>query len=530
MAFFGKTTHFSISYDDSLVNGAALATELLAHCEADFDLMSSWFPGTAFEFSFPLPVQIANQGGGASWVNPSDGLKPFFEPTVVLGGLGQTGADIRYLLVCEVTEMFMASQRKGWFEPTDFFNAGDEGSMGEALSRFLGVQFLLATGAEPTILSGFSVVPDWLNSTDRGFALPPGLNPIDTAPDDNMPDATTGCATCFLFFLHDQLGFSINQIIAAGAPTLAIVHTILTGNTNGFTTFLGLVDSHYPQDGTQYFPPMDNIFPLAELRSFTVPPRISWVSNGPQVAYVFLTQPLPVNVNIALTSEDPSIISVPSTLTTTSFASFVVLAKPQPSSVMQRDITLTATYAGRSISAVVRVVRPEELIETPLKIAPVDTCAYNFLAGTALQLEVTNINVFTDQAGLSYKWRVTGAAITVNDDPVLTIPQLPGRGARVSVNVTVTNAGGVGATGAFQFTVLDSKVTLNGRLRVLDCHLRQLASINPFVPPWVPVEEGDIKVSVAQLTKIVAQAEKVAAAAKSALDAKAQGNRWKAVR
>ena len=74
MAFFGQTTHFSIYYDDGVANGAALATELFAHCEADFNLISSWFPGTAFEFSFPLPVQIANQAGGAGWLNPTDGM------------------------------------------------------------------------------------------------------------------------------------------------------------------------------------------------------------------------------------------------------------------------------------------------------------------------------------------------------------------------------------------------------------------------------------------------------------------------
>jgi len=44
---------------------------------------------------------------------------------------------LRYLLVSEVTEMYMASQGKGSFESTSIFSGADEGSMGESLSRFL---------------------------------------------------------------------------------------------------------------------------------------------------------------------------------------------------------------------------------------------------------------------------------------------------------------------------------------------------------------------------------------------------------
>ena len=96
---------------------------------------------------------------------------------------------------------------------------------------------------------------------------------------------------------------------------------------------------------------------------------------------------------------------------------------------------------------------------------------------------------------------------------------------RCGLNVTVRNASGVGATGLFQFTVLESKVSLHEWMRVLDCNLRQLTRINRFVPPWVPVAGGDIKVNVEQLAKIVAQAEKVAATARSVLDAHAQASR-----
>src|SRR5262249_25889349 len=184
---------------------------------------------------------------GAGWLNPSDFLKPSFTATVTIGGRGASLGLIRYLLVAEVTEMFMASQRQGWVEPTDLFNVGDEGSMGEGLSRFLGVQFLIAKGISSSVLSGFAVVPFWLNSM-----FPTRPNFIDAAIDDNRPNQITGCATCFLFYLHDQLNFGISQIISAGAGSLAVVYTILTGKTDAWTSFKNLVDLHYPQDGSQY--------------------------------------------------------------------------------------------------------------------------------------------------------------------------------------------------------------------------------------------------------------------------------------
>jgi hypothetical protein len=69
-------------------------------------------------------------------------------PTVTITpGDGAPVDLIRYLLVSEVTEMFMASARNGfWFGNTGVVWQANEGSKGEGLSRFLGVQFQLANG------------------------------------------------------------------------------------------------------------------------------------------------------------------------------------------------------------------------------------------------------------------------------------------------------------------------------------------------------------------------------------------------
>ena len=114
--------------------------------------------------------------------------------------------------------------------------------------------------------------------------------------DDIEPHAITGCGVLFLAFLHHQLGFTIPQIVAAAAPTMAGVFTNLTGMTDAWTAFLDLVNLHYPQDGSMYASPLD-VFPVADLASFDAAHQMSWVTNGqPNVAYVRLTHGLPVDV------------------------------------------------------------------------------------------------------------------------------------------------------------------------------------------------------------------------------------------
>jgi hypothetical protein len=176
------------------------------------------------------------------------------------------------------------------------------------------------------------------------------------------------------------------------------------------------------------------------------------------------------------------------------------------------------------MSSVVKVVAPEELIDIPLQIAPVNTCGHNYHAGSELQLKVTNANVIPDpdQTGLNYKWTVSGAAITADDDSILIIPQLPGAGNHVNVHVAVTNTAGVGASGTLQFTVAPIVIGIQERLGALDCNMRQYTAINRSVPLWVPVENGDptkVRVNVEQVERIVAQAEKIVVAGQSLLSA-----------
>jgi hypothetical protein len=84
------------------------------------------------------------------------------------------------------------------------------------------------------------VVADlWLNSSRQDF--------VNNAPNDFGYDATNGCTTLFFYYLFHQLGFSINQIVAAGASTLTGVYRNLTGDTGEpFPLFKHLLDDTIP--------------------------------------------------------------------------------------------------------------------------------------------------------------------------------------------------------------------------------------------------------------------------------------------
>jgi hypothetical protein len=81
---------------------------------------------------------------------------------------------------------------------------------------------------------------------------------------DDGPDAITGCSLLFIYYLFSQLGYTVDQIVAAGAPTLAGVYNNLTHDSGDpFPYFKALVDSAYPSTSTIAGPDLDNPFPLA---------------------------------------------------------------------------------------------------------------------------------------------------------------------------------------------------------------------------------------------------------------------------
>jgi hypothetical protein len=512
----GLTTHFYIAYLDTLskADGLDQALALMDACESDHQLIVNWFRGQRSEFAFPINVLIDAGSGGASWVDPPDiALSGWHNTVTINAGTGAPTFLLRYLLVSEVTEMYMASQRSWWFERRYIFHGGDEGSMGESLSRFLGAQFLQITNLAKAIPAGFSVANLWLNDPLRP-------NFIEVAPDDNMPDTVTGCGTCFLWYLHRQLGHSVEDIVAAPANTLATlagVYQHLTGKNDAWTAFRDLVNLHYPQDGTNYFPPTDNLFPVANLQTWSVPPKVSWVTNGsPNLAWLFLNRSIDVNVKVTLTSDDPSIGMQGSVLMMSSTPVPLQVVAQGPAFV-EKTVTLTASYAGQTVTAAVKIVRPENLLGVEvIPFTAENPCAQRFVEGDSEDLGVRNVGVFNDPTGLTYEWSVSGAAIGTNTAPTLNIPALPPAGTHVTVNVSVKNASGIGARGKYEFTTAERETGLRAELREFNCSLRRLDYYKTsFLPPWVLVEDETLEVSLEteRVAKIRDEAQQVAEAA-----------------
>jgi hypothetical protein len=313
----------------------------MAVCEQDYDLMSGWFGGISLTLPVPLVTHVVPQGGGAGW-GP---------PLTLKAGSGDVTL-MRYLIVSEVTEMFMFAQNKGWYAP----NGSNEQSCGEGLSRFCAQQFLVLNGlgiTEP----GYAISPSWLNSSipagqphssqlggtlstlsaaidatvttlplvkaslspfattfvvqvedeqmfvssvntgANTFTVLRGYNGTTEAPHasgtdvvfnygargdyvnltleyDHGIDAATGCAMLFIYYLHLQLGFSIDAIIAAApganhaATCLRGVYQNLTNDPGDpFPFFAELLNTAFPpgQPATLPSPNPDNPWPIGIL-------------------------------------------------------------------------------------------------------------------------------------------------------------------------------------------------------------------------------------------------------------------------
>jgi hypothetical protein len=279
----GHSQNFILTYDSTLASadGQDRTNALLATIDNDFNKIASWFPGTTFPWTFPVTIQVAaGATSGAAWGPP---LPP---STIVLTpGNGEPVNFLRYLLASELPELFMAAKKNGW--GYSYGDSGDEGSKGEALSRFLAYKFLSDQSPDTSFVNSlsFTVSNNWLATTAR-------TDFVNINPDDNKPDATTGCTTLFLYYLFSQLAFTdVVTIINDGGRTLADVYRTLTGDVGDpfplFSRVIGasFPTSPFPQQITSG-PNFDNPFPLGIL-SF-------WVENSTfsrdQVQDIMFTQ------------------------------------------------------------------------------------------------------------------------------------------------------------------------------------------------------------------------------------------------
>jgi Bacterial tandem repeat domain 1 len=298
----GTTTHYRFSYDQALGGSGgvepARTNAVIAACETDYNLMSGWFGGGVTVTG--MSVQVTTQSNGASWSGTST------SSTIQLHAQGASysnnAAYLRYLLIAEVTEIFMMTQNLGWFQ------GSDEGSKGEGLSRFLSGQFLAINGfLNLGIDADYAVANLWLNSPRQDF--------VNTAPDDHGYNAINGCTTLFIYYLFHEIGYGINQIVAAAGATLTAVYRNLTSDPNDpFPEFKRLLDGRFPSTTGSSVPGpnFDDPWPIGDVAWSGVwrsgsRPYYLWI-GAPQSEFVSKWQTL-ASQNLRLTDIDVSTVN-----------------------------------------------------------------------------------------------------------------------------------------------------------------------------------------------------------------------------
>jgi len=254
----GATTNFQIQYESTLPQQASVianANALMGVVENEFTVTTAWFatPGGKFGSNNRQQVHLDRGGGGGG----SNGGYGSAISNDSLGSGSSPQESVKMVWMNEWVEILMSL--------TSNWNAGD--SNGEGLSQYCGIQRF------PT--GHYSYYNSWVNSWLNGVSGGPNAARSDwvtqtfTGSGSVRGDGDSvsfGCSLAFIFYLNVQLGFSINQIIAAYSKNLAVAYNSLTGDSgNPFPWFLNLLSSVYPASSTANIPgPIsDNPFPIA---------------------------------------------------------------------------------------------------------------------------------------------------------------------------------------------------------------------------------------------------------------------------
>ena len=147
----GKTAHFQFSYDDSFGGPGGIeparTNAAIAACENDYNWLAGLFGGgiSITGINIQVTTQAADPCGyGPTALAVAGTARKRRRPlSSSLRGLSYSNnpAYIRYLIILELSEIFMMVQNIGWFQGTN------EGSKGEGLSIFLASQFLVQNGS-----------------------------------------------------------------------------------------------------------------------------------------------------------------------------------------------------------------------------------------------------------------------------------------------------------------------------------------------------------------------------------------------
>jgi hypothetical protein len=235
----GQTANFVINYLDSptLPNAKRRAQALLDNVESDFSTIMDWFgvDSSAFGNANRVTVQVQTDSL-ASNKGYKTGGNTFISVDSQEGAGTDVGDDaVLSLFIAEFSEVLMSYRA---INKSGKWNAAD--SNGEGLSVFC------AGLMHPKGYYGASLGPrvnTWLTSNTRNDSA---HNWISTVESTDKDADSYSCALLFIYYLYDQLGYSIRDIVVKGGDKLVDTYQNLTGNTGGDTTFKSLLDTYFP--------------------------------------------------------------------------------------------------------------------------------------------------------------------------------------------------------------------------------------------------------------------------------------------
>jgi hypothetical protein len=247
----------------------AAAEAILASAAQDLATLENWFSYRWSDQPYAPWVSIGDDGDPAphaasTWFygHQSPRIKVYGATLANAGGSPAIRDELaRMLFVAEMAEMFMHAAPTNW-------NPGN--SAGEALSRVAAAELHPAGYYRPADSANngpYSTA--WLQLPwRRRDAQPDGVNEdrYDFVTVSNGTDTDTdsfGCGILFLYYLHDQLRYSWEQIASSNGDHLAQTFAELTGRPeqSAFPEFADVLDAHLPP-GTNLVPPRESVFPL----------------------------------------------------------------------------------------------------------------------------------------------------------------------------------------------------------------------------------------------------------------------------
>jgi hypothetical protein len=248
------STNFQVHYEDTIPNALTRAQAIAAVCEHEFTVLTGWFGiANAFGTSDRIHVYLKDpDGSGAGNGGYQSGGKSNIHLDVQSANRSASNAAemVKMLFINELVEVFMSYNNQHGANKNSW---KAENSDGEALSQLCGIE-RFRTGH---YLYYGSFVDSWLQNNGRPDYV---TNPENT----DRHSLSYGCGLLFLYYLKSQLNYSVPKIIQNGGSSLEALYKNLTGQSNAFAAFNGLVSQYFPMGNTPLFGTFDDPFPLLD--------------------------------------------------------------------------------------------------------------------------------------------------------------------------------------------------------------------------------------------------------------------------